>query len=440
MSKRRMETDYLIIGGGAMGAAFADEIFTHDVKATLTIVDKRQTLGGHWNNAYPFVGLHQPAAFYGVNSLELSNGSKDLSSKGEILAYYQKVLDKFLASGRVTFLGGHHYIGNKQVTPLDAPDEIMAFKVNRRVVNATYMGVEVPSTHPPKFEIEDGVPFVPLNDLVDQYDKWERFYVLGNGKTGMDAILYLLSQQVAPEKIHWIMPNDAWCLIRAKLQVREATAEVLRHCKASIKANDATELFTSLEKIGSIVRIDESITPTKWRCATVSLEEVDQLRRITNTIRKGRVQRLTSTGIEFQSETVAYPANSLFVNCTADGLVKKPSTPFFSEGRIDLQPVVFCQQVFSAAAIGRLELTRLSDARRNQVVPVLHPEFPPDWPVALAASVDNLLKLNMFFPLWMAKARLNMMAHEPFHKYLGYSVQAALLAPKLRAAAARIAA
>ena len=27
--------------------------------------------GGHWNDAYSFVNLHQPSAFYGVNSLPL---------------------------------------------------------------------------------------------------------------------------------------------------------------------------------------------------------------------------------------------------------------------------------------------------------------------------------------------------------------------------------
>ena len=60
------ETDYLIIGAGAMGMAFADEIFTKRPQAKLTLVDRRPKAGGHWNDAYPFVGLHQPAAFYGV--------------------------------------------------------------------------------------------------------------------------------------------------------------------------------------------------------------------------------------------------------------------------------------------------------------------------------------------------------------------------------------
>ena len=56
---------------------------------------------GHWNDAYQFVSLHQPAAYYGVNSRELGEGGKDLVSKSQILAYYELVLKDFLATGKV---------------------------------------------------------------------------------------------------------------------------------------------------------------------------------------------------------------------------------------------------------------------------------------------------------------------------------------------------
>ena len=52
MNNSTKETDYLIIGAGAMGMAFADEIFSNQPKAKLTIVDRRAKPGGHWNDAY----------------------------------------------------------------------------------------------------------------------------------------------------------------------------------------------------------------------------------------------------------------------------------------------------------------------------------------------------------------------------------------------------
>ena len=68
--------DYLIVGAGGMGMAFADVIFQETDKSFL-IVDRMNRPGGHWNTAYPFVRLHQPSAFYGVNSRELDTGYID---------------------------------------------------------------------------------------------------------------------------------------------------------------------------------------------------------------------------------------------------------------------------------------------------------------------------------------------------------------------------
>ena len=68
-----LETDYLVIGAGAAGLAFADTLLDHS-SAHITLVDRRGQPGGHWNDAYPFVRLHQPSAFYGVNSTELGTG------------------------------------------------------------------------------------------------------------------------------------------------------------------------------------------------------------------------------------------------------------------------------------------------------------------------------------------------------------------------------
>ena len=56
-----LETDYLIIGAGAAGLAFADTLLTESPDTHITIVDLRSQVGGHWNDAYPFVALHQPS-------------------------------------------------------------------------------------------------------------------------------------------------------------------------------------------------------------------------------------------------------------------------------------------------------------------------------------------------------------------------------------------
>ncbi|MGK0425784.1 MAG: cation diffusion facilitator CzcD-associated flavoprotein CzcO, partial [Ilumatobacter sp.] len=71
-----LTTDYLIVGSGAVGMAFADVIIS-ETDQNVIIVDRFAKPGGHWNSAYPFVTLHQPSQFYGVSSRELSKGRID---------------------------------------------------------------------------------------------------------------------------------------------------------------------------------------------------------------------------------------------------------------------------------------------------------------------------------------------------------------------------
>src|SRR5690606_16927491 len=52
--KVMIETDYLVIGAGATGLIFADEMLAHS-NANIVLVDRRFRPGGHWNDAYPFV-------------------------------------------------------------------------------------------------------------------------------------------------------------------------------------------------------------------------------------------------------------------------------------------------------------------------------------------------------------------------------------------------
>lgn len=114
--------DYLVVGAGAMGMAFVDTILTESRK-TIVMVDRYAHPGGHWTTAYPFVRLHQPASFYGVNSTRLEHdgieefgwnkGLADCSSRDDVCAYFTRVMKKtFLTSGRVQYFPKCDYIGD----------------------------------------------------------------------------------------------------------------------------------------------------------------------------------------------------------------------------------------------------------------------------------------------------------------------------------------
>src|SRR5918994_2158452 len=65
-----LATDYFVVGAGALGMAFVDSLIEHG-DADVVLVERRHRPGGHWLDAYPFVQLHQPSRFYGVDSTAL---------------------------------------------------------------------------------------------------------------------------------------------------------------------------------------------------------------------------------------------------------------------------------------------------------------------------------------------------------------------------------
>ena len=75
---RTIEADYLVVGAGAMGMAFIDTL-VNETDAAVVVVDRNDQPGGHWTTAYPYVRLHQPSAYYGVNSRKLGSDAIDQS-------------------------------------------------------------------------------------------------------------------------------------------------------------------------------------------------------------------------------------------------------------------------------------------------------------------------------------------------------------------------
>src|SRR4051812_35541559 len=160
-----------------MGMAFTDALIDHaDVHVTL--VDRRHAAGGHWQDAYPFVQLHQASVFYGVASTVLGNGAvqqsgpeaglQERARQSEIQAYYDDILyRRFIGSGRVTFLGGfeYHADGAPHLVTSLVSGQQMAVNVPPRVVDAPYLSPTIPATTPPPFNVADDVPVVAVNEL-----------------------------------------------------------------------------------------------------------------------------------------------------------------------------------------------------------------------------------------------------------------------------------
>jgi len=389
-----LQTDYLVVGAGAMGMAFTDALIDHaDVHVTL--VDRRHAAGGHWQDAYPFVRLHQASVFYGVSSTVLGTGAvqrsgpeaglQERARQSEIQAYYDHILDRrFIGSGRVTFLGGHQYHeegGAHLVTSL-VSGETTTIRVGRRVVDATYLSPTIPATTPPPFGVADGVDLRPVNELARLAAAPTDFVIVGAGKTATDGIVWLLGNGVSPDRIVWVRPRDPWMLNRAVVQPDPAVAFGLAAdtMEAAAAAESLDDLFVGLEAAGAMLRIDTEVTPTMAKTPTLGEWELDLLRSVERVVRLGHVRHVTRHEIVLDDGAVPLAPGSLVVHCAASGLQYPPLVPIWEPDRIRLQTIRAGFPCFCAALAGYVEATRDDDRERNRLCPPnTLPDDATDW-------------------------------------------------------------
>lgn len=439
---RTIEADYLVVGAGAMGMAFIDTLVT-ETEARVVLVDRHHQPGGHWTMAYPFVRLHQPSAFYGVNSLPLGSdtidqvgwnqGLYELATAGEVCAYYDHVMRRrFLPTGRVSYFPMSEYSGAGRFTTLAGTDYTV--DVTRRVVDATYMRVVVPAMRPPPYRVAPGVDCVAPNEL-PRLGARRHYVVVGAGKTGIDACLWLLGQGIEPERLTWIVPRDSWLLDRATLQPGPLFADGIKatltaQLQAVRDAVSVDDLFVRLEEAGALLRIDPAVRPAMYRCATVTHAELEQLRRITDVVRMGHLLRADAGEAVLEGGAVPVDASALYVDCTADGAEKRPATPIFDGAGITLQSVRGCQQVFSAALVAHVEAAYPDDAVKNELCdPLPHPDTDLDWLRITRAYYRNQLRWldDPDLTAWLAAARLDV-----FGRLVGDSLAPSSAKPRVR--------
>jgi hypothetical protein len=390
----QLETDYLVAGAGAMSLAFVDTLLD-ETDAEVVVVDRYDKPGGHWRVAYDFVRLHQPSGYYGVNSRALGRdriepdgynaGLLELASVDEIRDYFEQVMDHtFLPSGRVRYLPNCEFLGNGRVRRILSGEEI-EISPRIRTVDGTYSRVTVPSMVPPPFRVKDDASLVPPGGLVRLGRGYGRYVVVGSGKTGIDTVLWLLQRGTAPEQISWVVPRDAWLYNREICQpgpdfieISDVYAEGF--FDAWKQASSMEDLYDRMVDSEYLMRLSPDVRPTAFRCATVTRTELAALRSVGDVIRLGRVREVNKDGLVLEHGTRSFDGDVLYVDCTANGLARRASVPVFQPGLITLEPLVECQQVYSASFIAHIEARFDDDDAKNRLTaPVPHPERETDF-------------------------------------------------------------
>ena len=222
------------------------------------------------------------------------------------------------------------------------------------------MAANVPSMRPPTFAVKDGVTIIPINGLVNLKTPFKKYVVVGAGKTGLDALLYLLERKVSPDRISWIVPNDCWYLNRDVFRMDDLWSEMEKQYTAALKARDVDDAYLKYEELGIMMRVDKTYWPTRMRGATITLEELQKVRSIQNVIRKGRIKEISPNSIVFLNGTsVEADAESLYVDCSASGCglgAHVPAVDVFCGNRINLQMFLLPQPCGSSGIIAALEI------------------------------------------------------------------------------------
>ena len=419
MARRTLEADYLVVGCGAAGMAFTDSLISA-CDASVVMVDRRHAPGGHWHDAYPFVRLHQPSAYYGVNSLPLGDdtidraGMFERASAPEICGYYDRVMQqRLLPSGRVRYFPMCDYVGEHRFVSRLTGDEYEV-TVRKRLVDAIYLEPAVPATTAPPFEVAPGVRCVPPGELVRFAGRADGYVIIGAGKTALDTCTWLLETGVSPSDIRWIKAREAWFLNRKFAQGGALVGTMLEgyalQIEAAAEATSLDDLFARLEASEQLLRVDTHVAPTMYKGPTISVAEVEQLRSIDGVVRLGKLRRIERDAIVLDGGTIPTSPHHVHVHCAARGLNPAPAIPIFSADRITLQPIRPGLIPFNAAVVGYVEATRDDLAVKNRLCPPNQlPDVPLDWVrgTAIAMAADYAWSREPDLRDWLEHARLN---------------------------------
>ena len=400
--------------------------------------------------------MHQPGCYYGVNSLPLAKvrdkkGNErfdinDRSTGEEIVEYYLKVAKQFEDCGRVQMLFNSEYTadenGNHVVTNIT---DGKVTKVSCKKVVTVHNNVLVPSMRGAPFSVDCSIKIAPVNDLPNliQSKQCTKYVVIGAGKTGCDAITYLLINGIDQSAITWIISRDVWWFLRngcwkegyqGYKSFRKDSAVLLDALIG--KAKTAEEVFLEYEKCGVMARLDPKNRPIPrvFKGPIIDTEELVGLRSIEDIVHLGRVTEITGDAIILQNGTVplSSPSDTLIVDCMADfdgqfyGYRDIPEDfKMFEKERINLgpQPVSFNPSC-SSAIIAYIESTFIDDDTKNNLFYFVHRKedskpSPDLWLAVLYCQTKTFEALGKYPPAMKFIVNSRTFLDAPMHHYNG---------------------
>jgi hypothetical protein len=256
---------------------------------------------------------------------------------------------------------------------------------------------------------------MPLNKLTRITQPHSGFVIIGGGKTGIDACLWLLENKVDPDKITWIVSRDAWLLDRENTQptpdfFESSIGNIAAQFEAIAQSESIPDLFNKQEAAGVLLRIDPTVQPKMFHGATVSQLELKALRKIKQVVRQGRVQHIGLDSITLASGTIPTTKDHVHVDCSASAISNLEIKPVFTGNTITPQTVRSYQPVFSASFIAHIEAKYSDEQEMNEICTVVPlPNHDTDWIKMLAVFMMNQFRWSQDKELrkWLLYNRLD---------------------------------
>jgi hypothetical protein len=188
---------------------------------------------------------------------------------------------------------------------------------------------------------------------------------------------------------------------------------VVLQLEATAASESMDEAYKRLEEDKLMLRTDQAVVPTMMKGATVSLEELEQLRRIHNVVRLGHVERLELDQIVLEHGVFPTTPDHVHVHCAASGLSDNPPQAIFTDDTITLQLVTRVGLTLSGALQGFLESTgRTTDEKNLLCPPTAMPHTPFDYLRAVSAGIHTEMGWQEAPDLqkWLERSRLNLLS------------------------------
>jgi hypothetical protein len=182
--------------------------------------------------------------------------------------------------------------------------------------------------------------------------------------------------------------------------------------EAMVASTSVEEVYERLEGDEVVFRTDRAVVPTMMKGGTVSLREIEQLRRIRNVVRLGRVERIDAEEIVLRDGTIPTSPGHLHVHCASSGLSDNPPKPIFTDETITLQLVTRLGLTLSGALQGFLESTdRTIDEKNALCPPTAMPHTPFDYLRCILAGISTEIGWQAAPDLqsWLDASRLNLL-------------------------------